>query len=189
MRTKKSFKGRKQEKGYQVLIIELMIYVFVIFLFVRVVPTYVLQRTLVDGPSMEDALHNGDSLLIEKISCRFNKLERFDIIAFYPYGKEVDEYYIKRIIGLPEETIQIIDEDIYIDGELLDEDYGKMPITYSGIAKDGIRLEEDEYFVMGDNREASFDSRYKEIGAVKQKDIGGKAIFRIFPLDRIGILD
>ncbi|MBO5199341.1 MAG: signal peptidase I [Lachnospiraceae bacterium] len=169
---------------------ELAIYALLIILCVKIIPTYVMQRTIVDGPSMENTLHDGESLLVEKISWHFGWIDRFDIIVFYPYGRNVEnEYYVKRVIGLPGETVQIIGEEIYINGELLKEDYGKEPITNPGRAAEPITLGEDEYFVLGDNREVSLDSRYTQVGNVKRENIGGKAILRIWPLNQFGIPD
>jgi len=128
--------------------------------------------------------------MVEKISYRLDALKRFDIIVFYPYGREnKEEYFVKRLIGLPGETIQIKGEDIFINGKVLEENYGKDPITNAGIAKDPITLGEEEYFVLGDNREISLDSRYEEVGVLSKKNIGGKAILRIWPLNKFGLLN
>ena len=116
-------------------------------------------------------LFDGDHLYVEKISYRFDILKRFDII-FYPYGRENEDYYVKRIIGLPGETIQIVDGKIYINGEVLEENYGNEPILNPGRTAQPITLEEDEYFVLGDNRNISKDSRYPIVGNVKKKNIG-----------------
>ena len=138
---------------------------------------------------MEDTLSNGDHLYVEKITYRMDLLKRFDIIVFYPYGRENEEYYVKRIIGLPGETVQIIDGDIYINGEIVEEDFGKEPIRDPGRAAQPIVLGEDEYFVMGDNRNISKDSRYPGVGNVQKKNIGGKAFFRVSPLKRFGPIE
>jgi len=169
--------------------VEIGIYIILLFTCLNIVPKYVIQRTIVDGPSMKNTLQDGDNLLVEKLSVRFGGLERFDVIVFYPYGKEHEDYYIKRIIGMPGETIQIIGSDIYIDGEILEENFGKNPITYAGIAAEPVVLGADEYFVMGDNRKISKDSRYEEVGVVKRGNIGGKAIVRIWPLNEFGFFD
>lgn len=171
------------------ILFEVLIYGVVIYACVFLIPTYVIQRTIVDGPSMENTLHNGESLLVEKISYKFDGLSRFDIIVFYPYGRELEEYYVKRIIGLPGETIQIIGSDIYVNDKLLAESYGKDPITYAGLAEEPITLSEDEFFVLGDNREVSLDSRYEEVGVVSKANIGGRAIVRIWPLNKFGAID
>ena len=178
---------KERRKG---IIKELVLYAVLIVLCVKIIPTYVLQRTIVDGPSMENTLLDGESLLVEKISWRFGKIDRFDIIVFYPYGREVEsEYYIKRVIGLPGETVQIIEDKIYIDGELLEEDYGKDQVISPGRAAEPVKLGDDEYFVLGDNREVSLDSRSAQVGNVSRKNFGGKAILRIWPLSEFGIPD
>lgn len=169
------------------IIYDLIFYAALIFVCVYILPNFVLQRTIVDGPSMMDTLHDKEQLYVEKLSYRFNALDRFDIIVFYPYGREdKDEYYVKRIIGLPGETVQIIGDDIYIDGELLEEDYGKEPIDNPGRAITPVTLGEDEYFVMGDNRNNSLDSRSERVGNVKKVNIGGRVILRILPLNKFG---
>ncbi len=171
-------------------LLNVVIYGLIIYTCLFFVPEYVLQRTQVEGPSMENSLHNNDFLMVEKISYRLDALKRFDIIVFYPYGREnKEEYFVKRLIGLPGETIQIKGEDIFINGKVLEEDYGKDPITNAGIAKDPITLGEEEYFVLGDNREISLDSRYEEVGVLSKKNIGGKAILRIWPLNKFGLLN
>lgn len=163
-----------------------IIYLVLILLCVFVVPKYVIQRTIVSGDSMEDTLHDGESLLVEKVSYHFSDPDRFDVVVFYPDEEDRSEYYVKRIIGLPGETIQIVEDDIYINGELLPEEYGKQAMVYSGIAQKPFVLEEDEYFVLGDNRYVSFDSRYEEVGPVHKDMIAGKAIVRIWPLNKLG---
>lgn len=168
---------------------DLLFYAVLIFICVYIIPNFVLQRTIVDGVSMENNLSDGDHLYVEKISYRMDLLDRFDIIVFYPYGRDNEEYYVKRIIGLPGETIQIQDSKIYIDGEMLDEDFGNEPILDPGRAADPILLGKDEFFVMGDNRNISKDSRYSVVGNVQKKNIGGKAFFRVSPLKEFGPID
>lgn len=170
-------------------LLEVCVYIFIIYACLILVPTYVMQRTIVDGPSMENALYHEEQLIVEKVSYHFAGLNRFDIVVFYPYGREVGEYYVKRVIGLPGETLQIIGSDIYINGEILEEEYGKDPITFAGWAEEPIQIGEDEYFVLGDNRSISFDSRMEEVGLVNYENIGGKVIFRIWPLNQFGFVD
>lgn len=178
-----------KKKKIGAVLLDLVIYGLIIYVCLFFVPEYVLQRTQVEGPSMENTLHDDDYLMVEKISYHLDALKRFDIIVFYPYGREnKEEYFVKRLIGLPGETIQIKGEDIYINGEVIEENYGKDPITYAGIAKEPITLGEDEYFVMGDNREISFDSRYEEVGILSKNNIGGKAILRVWPLNKFGLV-
>lgn len=168
--------------------ISFILYIALVFLITYLVIHYVGQRTQVSGTSMEYTLSDGDNLIVDKISYRFKKPERFDIIVF-PYQYEENTYYIKRIIGLPGETVQI-DEDgnIYIDGEILEESYGREVIQDPGQAIEPIELGEDDYFVLGDNRNASADSREPSVGAIHGKDIIGRAWLRIFPFDKMGFI-
>lgn len=161
----------------------LLVVVALTFLFVQ----YVGQRTHVNGDSMNNTLENGDNLIVDKISYRFKDPERFDIIVF-PYQYQEDTYYIKRIIGLPGETVQIEDGAIYIDGEVLEESYGKEVMYNAGIASQPIELGEDEYFVLGDNRNNSRDSRDPSVGTIPKDQIIGKAFIRIWPFEKFGIL-
>lgn len=177
--------GRKISSG----IVELLIYCAIMVLCITFVPRYVLQRTIVSGSSMESTLHNKENLLVEKVSYRFKDPDRFDVIVFYPYGRESDDYYIKRVIGLPGETVQIKGDTIYINGEEIKENYGKDPMVYAGIAEEPLKLADDEFFVLGDNREVSEDSRYEEVGPVKRENIEGKAILRIYPFSEFGIFE
>jgi signal peptidase I len=142
---------------------------------------YVVGQVQVDGPSMNDTLQDEDRLLINKFSYRFRELDRYDIVVFkYAYDTETD--YIKRVIGLPGETVRI-DEfgNIYINDELLEEDYGKEVMVDPGIAAKGVTLEANEYFVLGDNRNNSSDSRSPDVGVVSKKQIRGTAWLRLSP--------
>lgn len=169
-------------------ILSTSIYLVVVLLATYLIITYVGQRTRVNGSSMEPMLTNGDNLIVDKISYRFNEPERYDIIVF-PFKYEEKTYYIKRIIGLPGETVQIDDAgNIYIDGELLEESYGKEVINDAGRASEPITLLDDEYFVLGDNRNDSSDSRVESVGNIKRDDIIGRAWVRIYPFDSIGVL-
>lgn len=170
-------------------VLEVLLYVAVIVLCVAVVPRYVVQRTIVDGDSMMDTMIDRDNLLVEKISYHLNDPKRFDVIVFYPFGRDEEDYYIKRVIGLPGETVQIIGRHIYIDGKELEENYGKDPIDYAGIVEEPQTLGDDEFFVLGDNREVSQDSRYEEVGFVKRENIEGRAFLRIYPFSRFGTFD
>lgn len=164
-------------------VVYLLAVVLLTFLFVK----FVGQRTHVNGNSMNPTLADGDNLIVDKISYRFKDPERYDIIVF-PYQYQENTYYIKRIIGMPGETVQVIDGMVYIDGELLEENYGKEVMQYTGIAGEPITLEDDEYFVLGDNRNNSSDSRDPSVGNIEKDEIVGRAFVRIWPLDKIGIL-
>ena len=140
------------------------------------------QGTKVVGTSMENTFMEGDSLFIDKLSYHFVEPKRFDIVVFPLQEKEETLLYIKRIIALPGETIQIAGNAIYIDGEILEESYGKeaMEEGSEGIALTPYKLEEDEYFVLGDNRNYSIDSRQAHIGPIKRDEIIGKSAFRLW---------
>lgn len=168
--------------------VSFILYIVVVFAITYLVITYVGQRTEVIGTSMEYTLSDGDNLIVDKISYRFRNPQRFDIIVF-PYQYKEDTYYIKRIIGLPGETVQIdANGTIYIDGEELEESYGREVIKDPGIAAEPITLGEGEYFVLGDNRNASSDSRDPSVGNIKREDIIGRAWLRIYPFSRFGFI-
>ncbi len=170
--------------------ISTLVYLLGVLCLTWLVITFVGQRTEVDGSSMEPMLSNGDNLIVDKITYRFRDPQRYDIIVF-PFKYQENTYYIKRIIGLPGETVQIDEQgNIYIDGEVLPENYGREIIRPDtvGIATTPIVLGEDEYFVMGDNRNNSTDSRTEIVGNIKREDIIGRAWVRIWPLNKIGIL-
>ncbi len=167
-----------------------LVYVLIVIGATFLIVTYVGQRTKVSGPSMETTLHNGDNLIVDKLSYRFRDPERFDIIVF-PYQHAEDTFYIKRIIGLPGDTVQIIDGYVYLNGELLEEDiYGAEVIdsTKYGIAEEPVVLGADEYFVLGDNRNHSSDSRDPSVGVLKRDQLIGRAWIRIWPLSDFEVL-
>ena len=149
--------------------------------------TYVGQRTHVSGDSMKNTLNDGDHLIVDKITYRMREPVRYDIIVF-PFRYKENTFYIKRIIGLPGETVQIAGGEIYIDGEILKESYGREVIKDPGIAESPIELGEDEYFVLGDNRNESSDSRDPSVGMIQREDIVGRAWLRIYPFDKVGFI-
>lgn len=175
------------ERGVLHEILSFLIYVAVVVGATFLIIHFVGQRTYVSGSSMENTLSDGDNLIVDKITYRFSDPQRFDIIVF-PFRYKDRVYYIKRIIGLPGETVQITDGDIYIDGEILQESYGREVIKDSGLAAEPIVLGEDEYFVLGDNRNDSTDSRDPSVGVIHRDEIIGRAWLRIWPLDKFGVL-
>jgi len=164
------------------------LYLLTVLVLTFLIVNYVGQRTKVIGSSMEPMLSDGDNLIVDKISYRFEEPKRFDIIVF-PFRYEERTYYIKRIIALPGETVFIDEEGaIYIDGEILKESYGKEVIIDPGRAYEPITLGDDEYFVMGDNRNNSSDSRDPVVGNIHRDEFIGKAWMRIWPLDKVGMI-
>ena len=122
-----------------------------------------------------------------RLSYRFRDPERYDIIVF-PYQHAENTYYIKRIIGLPGETVQVIDGYMYINGKKLDEHYGAEVMEDPGIAAEPIKLGDDEYFVLGDNRNHSSDSRVASVGVLTRDMLIGRAWVRIYPFNKIGVI-
>ncbi|MCM1496939.1 MAG: signal peptidase I [Clostridium sp.] len=171
-------------------IIGMLIYIAFLVFAIWVIITFVGQRTTVSGDSMNNTLEDGDNLWIDKLSYHLKDPERFDIVVF-PY-QDSKVYYIKRIIGLPGEKIRIDEEGvIYVNGTPLDEDYGLETIKPSMIGRAGkdIILGEDEYFVIGDNRNDSKDSRFEEVGNIRRDELKGKAAIRIWPLGKFGKIE
>ena len=143
------------------------------------VTNYVAYQTPVEGESMEPTLTDGDSVVIQRLSYYFTDPKRYDVVVFpVNYDSESQEktYYIKRVIGLPGETVQIIDGSVYINNEkLTDDKYSSTTINEAGIAENPLVLGENQYFVMGDNRNMSTDSRNSYVGLVNKNDIVGEA--------------
>ena len=169
-------------------ILSTSLYLLVVLSLTFLVVTYVGQRTKVSGSSMEPMLYDGDNLIVDKLSYRFSEPERFDIIVF-PFRYAEKTYYIKRIIGLPGETVYIDEKgNIYINDELLKESYGMEVIVDPGRAYETVELGENEYFVMGDNRNNSADSRDPVVGNIHRDEFIGKAWMRIWPLNKMGMI-
>ena len=164
-------------------------YALILICVLYLVPHFIVQRTLIDGSSMENTFMHGDQILVEKVTKYIMEYDRFDIIVFEPKYKAAEGQYIKRIIGLPGETVQIIDGKIYINGEVLTEQFGKDPIVYAGVAAEPITVGPKEYFVLGDNREVSLDSRYEVVGLVSHSQIEGKALLQIYPFSEFGTVE
>jgi signal peptidase I len=154
-----------------------------------IISYYALEKTNMIGISMENTLYDGDPIIINKFSYRFTEPKRFDVIVFKQSGREHNFYNIKRIIGLPGERVQIMDGSIYINGELIEEKINVEPMVNFGLANEEILLEENEYFVLGDNRNNSEDSRFASIGNVRQEEIIGKAILRLSPFNFVSKLN
>ena len=170
-------------------VINTILYFAGVLLAALLIVMFVVQRTQVDGESMEPTLYNGENLMVDKLSYRFRDPERFEIIVLRPFENDTKTLYIKRIIGLPGETVQIeADGTILINGEKLYEGYGKEVIQADkrGRAAQEVQLGEDEYFVMGDNRNNSGDSRDKNVGNIQRSKIIGRAWIRIWPLNKFG---
>ena len=144
------------------------------------------DSTQVAGHSMNDTLKDGDTVLIDKVCYEFREPERYDLIVFEPKVANVSKFYVKRIIGLPGETVQIKEGKVYIDGKKLESDLIGTDIYNAGLAAEEIRLGSNQYFVLGDNRNNSDDSRFSNVGLVNGKDIIGRAWMVTMPLADFG---
>ena len=168
-------------------VLDLVLYCVVVIAIMFLVIKYVGQRTVVIGDSMETTLQDGDNLITDKLTYHFVEPKRFDIVVF-PFKENKNQLLIKRIIGMPGETVQIIEGKVYINGYELNENYGNAIIESAGLASEPITLGEDEYFVLGDNRNNSQDSRFESVGNIKRSDLIGRAWVRIWPLNEISLL-
>ena len=178
-------KGRrkKKNKGLAHVLIESGLFILLVLLIALLMSRYVVERVTVHNHSMEHTLEEGDSVLIDKISYRFREPKRFDIVVFKQKG--LSEELIKRVIGLPFDTVQITEGKIFINGEEIEDIKGLEAPEYAGIAETPVELSVGEYFVIGDNREDSIDSRYKEIGIVTSTRITGRMFMRILPISKL----
>ncbi len=162
---------------------------FLIVILVGILLTvFVIQKNIVQGSSMVPTLQNGDQLFVEKISKYFS-LERGDIVTVeHTDPMHPETLLIKRIIGLPGETVEIKDGHVYINGELLEESYldDSLETTIDPrYDQASVTLAKDQYFIMGDNRPVSKDSR--RIGPITKDQIIGKVLFRFYPFDDFGV--
>ena len=142
------------------------------------ITTFCFEKTNMTGKSMEGTLSDGDKILINRMSYDSSDPERFDVIVFEKNGKEHSYYGIRRVIGLPGETVSIKNGEVYINGEKLEEPINVEPMKVAGLASDPIVLDDDEFFVLGDNRNLSEDSRFTSMGNVSRDEIIGKAWLR-----------
>ncbi len=150
---------------------------------------FCIQRIGVVGDSMTPTLKAGDSIIVNKAIYRITEPKRFDVIVYKQKGEEHNYYSVRRIVGLPGETIQIKDGRIYIDDLVLDETIQVENIVNPGIAKNPYVLEDNEYFVLGDNRNDSVDSRFASIGTIVKDEIVGKAWIRLKPFGFVSSLN
>lgn len=159
--------------------VEILIVVFVAYFIVN----YAIEKTTMVGDSMKQTLQNEDEIMIDKFTYHFTSPKRFDIIVFKQNGREHSFYNIKRIIGLPGEKIFIKEGIVFINGEPIKEKITVDIMATAGVVEEEITLDENEFFVLGDNRNNSEDSRFASLGNVIKEDIIGRAWIRLKPFD------
>lgn len=164
--------------------IEILLAVLLAFTFVY----FVGLRTSVVGQSMASTLNGGDEILVNRFIYKVTDPDYNDIIVFLPNGNEKSHYYVKRVIAVPGDTVQIQNGVVYVNGEAFEEEAEVFSIEDAGLASEEITLGADEYFVLGDNRNNSEDSRYANIGNIKKEYIIGKAWFRVAPFSDFGFI-
>lgn len=178
-------KPRKKRRVLRT-IISFLICIVIAVAVAILITKFVANHTTVDGPSMEPALYDGDNLIVEKVSYMTGEPQRFDVIVFR-HTENVN--YIKRIVGLPGEQVRIEEGKIYINETPIYDAYGDGTMKEGGIAEETITLGNDEYFVLGDNRDHSEDSRDENVGPVKAETIIGRAWLRVTPFERFGLIE
>lgn len=179
------YKTENESHGKLRFIVKWIVDLAVVLVFALFCMRFLMVQYTVTGHSMEPSLSNRDIVLVNEIRYTFIKPRRYEIVVFRS-GENKDKLYMKRVIGLPGETVQIINGDIYIDGELLENELGQTAIP--GLAKDPVILGKDEYFLLGDNRDSSEDSRFANIGNVSASDMTGRVWMKISPLKELRLI-
>lgn len=183
--------GRQRKKFNFPLFKEVLAWIAEIIIVVVIAYVFVSSfglRTSVVGSAMESALQNNDQILINRFIYIMTSPKRGDVVVFLPNGNEKSHYYVRRVIGVPGDTVQIKDGAVYVNGEIYN-DVEAASIEDPGIAAEEIKLDSDEYFVLGDNRNNSEDSRYANIGNVREDYIIGKAWLKFSSFQDISTID
>jgi len=174
-------------KKYFVVILDFLKVIIIAAVIVLPIRYFLFQPFIVKGESMVPNLHSGDYLIIDEISYRFSSPKRGDIVVL-KYPLDTTQRFIKRVVGLPGETIDVKDGKITVlkgqENVVLNEEY--LPNNLETEGNVNITLKDDEYFVLGDNRQFSYDSR--RWGALPKEDLIGKAVFRVFPLSSMTLI-
>lgn len=183
--------GRQKKKVNMTVVKEVCIWVLEISIVLLVAFTlvyFVGMRTSVVGQSMAETLSGGDEILVNRFIYKVTNPKRNDIIVFLPNGNEKSHFYVKRVIGVPGDTVRIDNGVIYVNGQVYKDEIETAAIEEAGLAAEEITLGSDEFFVLGDNRNNSEDSRYANIGNIKKEYIIGKAWFRVAPWGDFGFI-
>lgn len=182
----------KKKQGIKYELLALLKTFIICFIAVFLLTTFVVKPVRVDGRSMYPTLEDGEVGLMNVFSAKFTDIDRFDVVV--AYNEESGENWVKRVIGLPGDTVYAKDDVVYVNGLPIEEPY--LDTDYVNQIRergdyftqdfDKITLGEDEYFLMGDNRVVSYDSR--RVGPFKRDDIKGKGIFILYPFDKIKMI-
>lgn len=138
------------------------------------------------GQAMEPSINSGDQVLVNRFIYALASPSPGDVVVFKPNGNANSHYYMRRVVACPGDVVQIREGFVYVNGELYQTGIGNEQMDFAGIAEEEMTLGKDEYFVLGDNRNASEDSRNADIGTVRKKDIYGLAWFICYPWDDFG---
>lgn len=184
---------RKQKKKLNIPLIKIVaswiLEIAIVIAIAGVFVYFIGMRTTVVGQSMAKQLNDGDQILVNRLQYEVVDPKPGDVIVFLPNGNKKSHYYVKRVIAVPGDKVQIKDGIIYVNGAAYEDSSMTTAIEDPGVAEDELVLGSDEYFVLGDNPENSEDSRYANIGNVKASYIIGKAWFKITPIGEAGIID
>jgi signal peptidase I len=183
-----SFLRRYQENTKLLSTLKFIADIIMIALAAYVIVLFTCQRTNISGNSMQPVLENGDNVMINRFAYAYASPKRYDVIAFRTSGTGFNKIYIKRVIGIPGDKVTIKDGKVYINDAQLEDDVFTDNILTAGLASSPITLGKDEYFVLGDNRNNSEDSRFSNIGIVKKDNIIGSAWLITSPMGRFGFI-
>lgn len=180
-----NFTRRYQENEGLQKICKFIADIILIIVFAYTLVNFTCSQVTVSGSSMKPTIEGNDTIFVNKMAYAFTKPKRYSVIAFQLGGSELSKVYVKRVIGLPGETVQIVDGKVYINDKELTDDVIESNILTPGIAANKITLGENEYFVLGDNRNNSDDSRFSNVGIVKKENIIGSAWMVVMPFNHM----
>lgn len=179
---RKERQKRKRRLHFLKKLIDIGVFLLIVLVITFILNQYIIERCEIHNLSMAPTLDSGDVVLVDKLTYRNRKPKRYEIIFFN--NESDNEELVKRVIGLPGETVRLAGGKIFIDGEAIDDIDGLKGPFDAGLAEKDFVLGDDEYFVLGDNREVSIDSRSKDVGAIKADSIIGKSFIRIKPIGK-----
>lgn len=181
---------RKKEKKSMPILLQLVLLVVLVLILRNVMGT-----VYVKGSSMEPNFYHGDLVFVNKLSTSIGSPDYGDVVICRMEDDFAYENLIKRVIGLPGDEIDIVENedgeeiyDLYVNGELIEEPFLGEPMMTKGNIEYPFEVPENSYFVMGDNRNASTDSRKESVGAIAKENLEGKVIFRLFPFSSFGLI-